>query len=222
MRKMSLIAGFATFVLLILMVALASESIVLSDFSGESMYGRGLVAENYSWKSAPENPGTVYVSVLAPSPLANYIKGSIAKVIRSHNLNVEFVEEPMNYDLKGRIVAVYIPCEFRKHRVLYQEYGVCGILYYSYPGDAKTFTLLTSGKTLSEENIEELARALKFSSIERLMKERISNQTVGVAYWWNLKAKVGKLKGENPYEMIANEIASQLDNFIKSDESNEP
>jgi len=49
-----------------------------------------------------------------------------------------------------------------------------------------------------------------------MLELRIANQTCDVAYWWNLKARVGKLNRANPYEMIADEIASQLDQFLKS------
>ena len=220
MKRIILVLGISALVFLSLIaVALAGESTVLSDLRGESQYGGSLVLKGSDWKSAPENPQTVYVALLVSEPrLSEAIKSSLYSVIRSHNLTPEFVYEPMNYDLKGQLVVVFLPHSFSRNRILYIEYGVSGILYYSYAGDAKTFVeIMTDRNTPKEtkESLEKLATELKVSSVERLNEEHIMNQTVSVAYWWNLKAKVGKLSKANPYELIASEIASQLDDFLK-------
>ena len=227
MGRVILTLGLSFVIILSLVaVALASEFGVFSDFSGEHQYS--FVTPNVSGgRSAPEDPQTVYISIIAPNVrLKEAIKNFIDNVTRSHGLKPVHVNEPMtDYDLRGRIVIVYLPMDFWRDGFLRSEYGVSGILYYSYPGDAKTFVELTLGRNLSEETgetLERLALELSSSSLRRLKEEHVLNQSVSVAYWWNLKAKVGKLKGGNPHEMIANEIASQLDQFLKSDESYEP
>jgi hypothetical protein len=50
-----------------------------------------------------------------------------------------------------------------------------------------------------------------------LGEERIANQSCAVAYWWNLKSKVGRLRKGEPCGMIAGKIASQLDEFLRND-----
>ncbi|AHL22029.1 hypothetical protein [Thermococcus nautili] len=198
-------------------LGIASEFSVLSEVSGESHFDGSLILNDTGWRSAPENPNVVYVALLVSEPqLLEALKSSLSTVIRSHNLTPEFVDEPMNYDLKGRLVVVFLPHSFSKNRILYREYGVSGILYYSYAGDAETFTLLTNGKTLSGENLEKLAIKLRVSSIERLNEEHILNQTVSVTYWWKLRVKAGILTERDPYKTIAKQIALELDSFLRS------
>ena len=213
-------------ILSLVAVALASESGVFSDLSGEHQYSSA-TSSGPGWRSAPEDPQTVYISIIAPNVrLKEAIKNSIDNVTRSHGLRPVYVNGSItDYDLRGRVVIVYLPIDFWRDGFLRSEYGVSGILYYSYPGDAETFVELTLSRNIPEETketIEKLALELSFSSVRRLKREHVSNQSVSIAYWWNLRAKVGRLSGDDPYEMIANEIASQLDQFLRSDESNEP
>ncbi|WP_297467750.1 hypothetical protein [Thermococcus sp.] len=225
MRRFLLVGG----ILLILVasvvgVAMASESYVISDVSGGAQHGKiTTVNPNYGWKSAPENPNVVYIAVWAPKPYEEYIQSALVNVVRKHGLKPVIAQNITAYDLKGRVVLFYAPVIGRANYLLTEERSISGILYYSYAGDAKSAVeVINSGLTISATEISKSADKLCGTSMGRLTKLRIANQTCDVAYWWNLKAKVGKLKSGNPYEMIANEIASQLDNFIKSDESNEP
>ncbi|WP_297463535.1 hypothetical protein [Thermococcus sp.] len=217
-----------SFVIILSLVALelASESGVFSDLSGEHRYS--FVIPNVpGGRSAPEDPQTLYISIMAPNVrLKEAIKNSLDNVTRSHGLRPVHVNGSItDYDLRGRIVIVYLPVDFWRDGFFSGEYGVSGILYYSYPGDAKTFVELTLSRNVPEETgetLEKLALELSSSSLRRLKEEHILNQSVSVAYWWNLKARVGRLRGGSPHEMIAKEIASRLDQFLKSDESYEP
>ncbi|WP_297550766.1 hypothetical protein [Thermococcus sp.] len=219
MGRLSFLGLLVVIVFSLVAVALASESGVFSDLWGEYQYSS--TPNGPGWRSAPEDPQTVYVSIIVPNVrLKEAIKSALENVTRSHGLRLVYVNKPItDYDLKGRIVIVYLPMDFRSEGLLSTECGVSGVLYYSYPGDARTFAELMLSRNVSKETektIKKLALELSSSSVRRLKREHVSNQTVGVAYWWNLKAKVGKLKSGNPYEMIANEIASQLDQFLKS------
>jgi len=222
MKRVILAIGISILIVLsILAVAVASESTVVSEFSGESQYGGSLILNRSGWRSAPEDPQTVYIEIVAPNVrLKKAIREALTNVTRAHNLKPVYVNGSIeDYDLKGRVVVVYLPHAFSRDDLLSRECGVSGILYYSYPGDAKTFVDIMMKRNVPEETadtLEKLALELKFSSVRRLNEEHILNQTVSVAYWWNLKARVGKLKDGDPYKMIAEEIAAQLDNFLKS------
>lgn len=200
-------------------MALASKSGVFSDLSGERQYS-STTPSGPGWRSAPEDPQTVYVSIVAPNVrLKEAIKSALDNVTRSHGLKPVYVNKPItDYDLKGRIVIVYLPMDFRSEGLLSTEYGVSGILYYSYPGDARTFVELTLSRNVPEETketIEKLALELSSSSVRRLKRKHVLNQSVSIAYWWKLKAVVGKLRGGDPYGMIAQEIATQLNEFLE-------
>ncbi|WP_456365660.1 hypothetical protein [Thermococcus sp.] len=205
-------------VLSLVAVALASESGVFSDLSREHQYSSSTPSGS-GWRSAPEDPQTVYVSIIAPNVrLKGAIESALDNVTRSHGLKPVYVSEPIaDYNLKGRVVIVYLPVDFWRDGLLRSEYGVSGVLYYSYPGDAKTFAELMLSRNVPEETsetIKELARELSSLSVRRLREERVLNQSVSVAYWWNLRAVVGKLRKGDPYGMIAREIAAQLNEFL--------
>ena len=225
MRRLLLVGGM----LLILVasvvgVAMASESYVISDVSGGVQHGKTTTVDNnYGWKSAPENPNVVYIAVWAPKPYEGYIQSALVAVVRKHGLKPVIAQNITAYDLKGRVVLFYAPVISRADYLLTEERSISGILYYSYAGDAKSAVeVINNGLAFSATEISKSADKFCRASMERLLKLKIANQTCDVAYWWNLKAKVGKLKSENPYEMIANEIVSQLDQFLRSDESNGP
>lgn len=223
MGRTPLVIGVGTLVVLsFIAYALASESTVLYDAHRELRYG-GLILNNSTstLKNAPEDPQTVYISIVAPNVrLKRAVKSALANVTRAHGLRPVYVNEPItDYDLKGRIVIVYLPTDFWRDEFIHSEYGVSGILYYSYPGDAKTFVELDLSRNVSKETketIEKFALELNSSSVRRLNEEYILNQTVSIAYWWNLRAVVGKLRKGDPYRMIAQEIAAQLDEFLEN------
>ncbi|WP_297487878.1 hypothetical protein [Thermococcus sp.] len=209
----------AVIVLSLAAVALASESGVFSGLSGKYQASPSAAPNVSGWRSAPEDPQTVYVSIIAPNArLKEAVESALDNVTRSHGLRPVHVSEPIaDHDLKGRIVIVYLPVDFWSDGLLRSEYGVSGVLYYSYPGDAKTFAELMLSRNVPEETsetIKELARELSSSSVRRLREERVLNQSVSVAYWWNLRAVVGKLRKGDPYGMIAREIAAQLNEFL--------
>ncbi len=210
----------AVIVLSLAAVALASESGVFSDLSGKYQ-GSPSAAPNVSgWRSAPEDPQTVYISITAPNArLKEAIESALDNVTRSRGLKPVYVNGPIaDCDLKGRIVIVYLPMDFWSDGLLRREYGVSGVLYYSYPGDAKTFVELMLSRNVSEETsetIKKLALELSSSSVRRLKEERILSQSASVAYWWKLRAVVGKLRRGDPYKMIAQEIGAQLSEFLE-------
>lgn len=85
------------------------------------------------------------------------------------------------------------------NRLLKKTYRVSGILYYSYPGDAKSvIEAINKGIPLSEDEIDKASENLIQRSIRRLNSLKIMDQTTAVAYWWNLKASVGMLKSDDP------------------------
>ncbi|ASJ00938.1 hypothetical protein [Thermococcus gorgonarius] len=214
------VLGFSVVIVLSLVAAaLASELGVFSDLSGEHQYSSAILSDS-GWKSAPEDPKTVYISIVVPNlKLREAIKSALDNVTRSHGLKPVYVNGSIaDYDLKGRIVIVYLPMDFSEDGFLRSEYGVSGILYYSYPGDAKTFAELMRSRNVPEETretIEKLALELSSSSVERLKEERVLNQSMSVAYWWNLRAVIGKLRKGDSYRMIAKEIATQLNEFLE-------
>ncbi len=220
--KRWLALGISILVLLsVLVVTTASESTVLSELSGESQYGGSLIPNSSGWRSAPEDPQTVYIEIVAPNVrLKKALREALTNVTRTHNLKPVYVSGSIDdHDMKGRVVVVYLPHAFSRDGLLSRECGVSGILYYSYAGDAKTFVDIMMSRNTSKETkgtIKKLALELKFSSVRRLNEEHIMNQTVWVAYWWNLKARVGGLREGNPYEMVAREIAAHLDRFLEN------
>ena len=219
MKRIFLVLGIAVLMVLsIVGIAVASESYVISDYSGASMNGGTLIVDhNYTWTSAPKDPNVVYISVWAPNPYKTYIENALVRVVREHGLTPVIIGDVMGYDMKGRLVLVYVPMTGDRNDLLYKEISLSGILYYSYAGDAKSAVdTINQGLEFSESAISKSAEKFCQASMNRLMELRIANQTCGVAYWWNLRAKVGKLSKGNPYEMIANEMASQLDQFLKS------
>jgi len=225
MRRALLAVGLAVLIIIsIVGIAVASESYVISDLSGASQRDKAtIVDENYGWKSAPKNPEVVYIAVWAPEPYGRYIENALVAVVEKHGLKPMIVQNITAHDLKGRVVIFYAPVTGVKNSLLYDERSISGILYYSYAGDAKSVVdAINRGLVFSEEKIGDSAQSLCRASTSRLVNMKIANITCDVAYWWNLKARVGKLKEGNPYEMIANEIASQLDQFLKSDGSDEP
>jgi len=220
MKRIFLVLGIAVLMVLsIVGIAVASESYVISDYRGASMSGgTTIVDHNYNWTSAPKDPNVVYISVWAPNPYKTYIENALVRVVREHGLTPIITDDVMEHDMKGRLVLVYVPITGESNDVLYKEISLSGILYYSYAGDAKSAVdTINHGLEFSESAISKSAEKFCQASMNRLMELRIANQTCGVAYWWNLRAKVGKLSKGNPYEMIANEMASELDNFLKSD-----
>ena len=220
MKRIFLVLGIAVLMVLsIVGIAVASESYVISDYSGASMNGGTLIVDhNYTWTSAPKDPNVVYISVWAPNPYKTYIENALVRIVREHGLTPVITDDVMEHDMKGRLVLVYVPITGESNDVLYKEISLSGILYYSYAGDAKSAVdTINQGLEFSESAISKSAEKFCQASMNRLMELRIANQTCGVAYWWNLRAKVGKLSKGNPYEMIANEMASELDNFLKSD-----
>ncbi|NJE55264.1 hypothetical protein E3E28_08600 [Thermococcus sp. 21S9] len=220
MKRIFLVLGIAVLMVLsIVGIAVASESYVISDYRGASMSGgTTIVDHSYNWTSAPKDPHIVYISVWAPNPYKTYIENALVRVVREHGLTPVITDDVMEHDMKGRLVLVYVPMTGESNDVLYKEISLSGILYYSHAGDAKSAVdTINHGLEFSESAISKSAEKFCQASMNRLMELRIANQTCGVAYWWNLRAKVGKLSKGNPYEMIANEMASELDNFLKSD-----
>ncbi|NJE06205.1 hypothetical protein E3E36_08635 [Thermococcus sp. M36] len=176
-----------------------------------------IVDKNYGWKSAPQDPEVVYIAIPVLEPYRDYIEKALVSVVRSHGLKPVVVENVSMYDLKGRIVITDFPVIGRSDWMLSKERYVSGILYYSYAGDAKSAVeTIENGLVFSEGEISNSANKLCQTSKERLLSMRIVNQSCAVAYWWNMKAKVGMLSGGDPYKLIANEIASQLDQFLRS------
>ncbi|WP_461863855.1 hypothetical protein [Thermococcus sp.] len=225
MKRAILILGVVVlFIISVIGIAVASESYVLSDVSGASQRnGITIVDRDYGWKSAPENPKAVYIAVWAPDPYRGYIERALIGVVKANGLTPVAVENIPRYDLRGRVVLFYSPLIGKEDYMLTEERSISGILYYSYAGDAKSAVeTINNGLTFSETEISRSADKFCGASTERLTKMKIANQSCATAYWFDLKAKVGKLSNDNPYEMIANEIASQLDQFLKSDESDKP
>jgi len=221
MGRVILAAGLLVVVVISLVaVAMASQLGVFSDLSGKYQRSSSVTLSDSGWKSAPEDPRTVYISIIAPNVrLREAIKGALDNVTRSHGLKPVYVNGSIaDYDLKGRIVVVYIPVDFWSGGFLGSEYGVSGVLYYSYPGDSKTFVELMLSRNVSKETgetIKRLALELSSSSVRRLKEERVLNQSVSIAYWWNLRAVVGKLRRGDPYRMIAQQIATRLNEFLE-------
>ncbi|WP_145955374.1 hypothetical protein [Thermococcus henrietii] len=219
MKRVVLVLGIAVLIVLsIVGIAVASESYVISDYSGASMNGRTTIVDsNSNWTSAPKDPNVVYIAVWAPKPYQVYIEDALVKVVRERGLKPVLVGNVTMYDLRGRFVMFYSPMVGHGGSVLYRMVSLSGILYYSYAGDAKSAVdTINHGLEFSESAISKSSEKFCQASMNRLMKLKVANQTCGVAYWWNLRAKVGKLSRANPYEMIANEIASQLDQFLTS------
>ena len=217
MKRTILVLGIALLVLSFVGIAMATDSYTISQYSGVFEVGGATVVLDNNWTSTPENPEVAYIAVWAPKPYKKYIENALVRVVRSHNLTPLVVENISKYDLKGRVFLVYIPIIGRGGSTFYTESSVSGILYYSYAGDAKSAVeVINKGTPWSVDKIDKTAQEFCHASINRLMKLRIANQTCGVAYWWNLKARVGKLSNKNPHEMIANKIASQLDQLLKS------
>ncbi|WP_456423840.1 hypothetical protein [Thermococcus sp.] len=217
MKRTMLVLVIVLLVISFIGVAMASDSYVISEYSGVIEHGSATIVDNsYGWRSAPKDPQTVYIAVWVPKPYDKYVENALVRVVRSNNLTPVVVENVSKYDLKGRVVLVYIPAIGKGSSTFYTERSVSGILYYSYAGDAKSAVeVINNGTTWSINKIDGTAQKFCHASIDRLMKLRIANQTCGVAYWWNLKARVGRLSNKNPYEMIASEIASQLDQLLK-------
>lgn len=223
MKRALLVLGVAALLVLSFVgVAVASESYVISTYRGASMNGPVTIADhNYNWTSAPKDPNVVYIAVWAPNPYQKYIEEALVEVVKKHGLKPVVVDNITAYDLKGRLVLFYGPMTGYSSGVLSKTISISGILYYSYAGDAKSaFNTINNGLTFSETAISNSAEKLCQASMNRLMELRIANQTCGVAYWWYLKARIGRLSNANPYELIANEIASQLDQFLEG--SDEP
>ena len=219
MRRVGLILGAIVLMALSFVgIAFASESYVISDYHGATMKGQGtIVYSDYNWTSAPENPKVVYIAVWVPQPYRKYIEEDLVKVVRAHGLQPVVTENFTKYDLKGRLVLFYSPSVGWGGGVIYKEVSLSGILYYSYAGDSKSaIETINNGLNFSETQISDSANKFCQASTKRMVELRIANQTCDVAYWWNLKAEVGKLSRADPYEMIADEIASQLDQFLKS------
>jgi len=210
-------------IFLIIGIGLATESSLISDYSGASYHGTGLVLEHgINWTEAPENPKVVYIAVWASQPYNDYIEKALAEVVKKHGLKPMIVDDVQDYDLKGRFVLFYGPVVGENDWLLYNEISISGILYYSYAGDVKSAVeTINSGLVFSEAEIDKSAEKLSEACIKRSLELRIANQSCCVAYWWHLKGKVGSLAEGDPYEMIASGIASQLDQFLRSD-SNEP
>jgi len=224
MKRGLLVLGVATLVVLSFVgIAIADDSYVISEYSGASQRGNGLIVDHsVNWTKAPANPNVVYIAVWTPEPYRDYIKRALVEVVREKGLTPIVVDNVMKYDLKGRLVIAYFPLAGSENRILYREVSLSGVLYYSYAGDARSAAeLMSRGFPSSEKSISEYADRLCLMSSQRLTENYIPNLSCGVAYWWNLKAKVGRLKEGNPYEMVAREIASQLSQFLRSDESNE-
>ncbi|NJE10100.1 hypothetical protein [Thermococcus sp. MAR1] len=220
MRRILVVLGVVILIVLsVLGVATASESYVLSEYSGAVQHGGAtIVDKNYGWKSAPQNPNVVYIAVWAPEPYRDYIEKALVNVSEMHGLTAVIDLNITRHDLKGRVVLVYIPTVGREDYLISTERSVSGVLYYSYAGDAKSAVdVINNGTVWSESEIDKTAQRFCHASIVRMNELRIANQTCAVAYWWNLRAKVGKLREESPYEMIAREIASQLNQFLESD-----
>ncbi len=217
--KAELILGVIVLIILSTVgIAVASESYIISDYSGGSQHGGiTIIEDGTNWTSAPENPKVVYISVWAPQPYREYIERALTKVVREHGLTPVLEENISRYDLKGRVVLAYFPIIGREDYMLTEERSLSGVLYYSYAGDAESAVdTINNGLEFSETAISTTAGKFCHASAKRLSDLKIANQTCDVAYWWNLKAKVGKLSHANPYEMIASEIASQLGQFLKS------
>ncbi|NJD99322.1 hypothetical protein E3E26_05930 [Thermococcus sp. LS1] len=85
MKRALLVVGIAALIVLsIAGVAFASESYVISDYSGAAQQGGTTIVDNsITWKYAPENPGVVYIAVWAPEPYKNYITKALVEVVRS-------------------------------------------------------------------------------------------------------------------------------------------
>ena len=142
MKRITLVLVIALLVLSFVGVAMATDSYTISQYSGVIEHGSVTIVDNScGWRSAPKDPQTVYIEIVAPNiKLKDTLKSALTNMTRAHGLKPVYVNEPIiNYDLKGRIVIVYLPIDFWRDGFLRSEYGVSGILYYSYAGDAKTF-----------------------------------------------------------------------------------
>ncbi|WP_457741521.1 hypothetical protein [Thermococcus sp.] len=215
-RVLLVLCVAALLVLSFVGVAVASESYIVSTYQGASMNGPATVVNHGNWTSAPKNPNVIYIAVWTPNPYKEYIEAALVNVVKKHGLKPVVVENITAHDFKGRVVLFYGPIIGYNGGVLSKTISISGILYYSYAGDARSAVdTINNGLEFSESAISNSANRLCQVSMNRLIKLRIANQTCDVAYWWYLKARVGKLSNANPYEMIASEIASQLDQFLR-------
>ncbi len=218
MRRVILVVGIVVVLVLSLFgVVMASESYVGADYSGAVNHGATTVVDHsVRWRSAPQNPRVVYIAVWAPNPYGKYIEAALVKAARADGLRPVPVENISRYDLKGRVVIAYFPVTGNSEWVFSQERYVSGFLYYSYAGDVKSAVkAVNGGLVLSDDRIDSSAGKICQMSQKRLISMKIVNTSCTVAYWWNLKAKVGKISGGNPYMMIASEIASQFTKMLK-------
>ncbi len=217
MKKLSVVLLILLGIGLIISGAIAEETYVGSDYSGESHRSLSyLPVQGQPPKEVPENSDVVYIAVYADGKLKDAIAEALSRVVQSRGLKPVLVEDYREYDLKGRLVVAFFPVEGTKKDPLSREVWLSGVLYYSYPGDAKSIFNSTLRYSLSKSTIDDYASRICQTSEKRAVEEGFKENECGVAYWWNLKAKVGTLTDGDPYELIAEEISSALANMLAS------
>ncbi len=217
MRRFSIVLAILLSLGLIIGGAITGESYVGSNCSGESQNSFShLPVQEEALKDVPENGDVVYIAVYADGDFKKAIANALSEVVRRHGLKPVLVDNYRKYDLKGRFVVAFFPVEGTSKGFLSREVWLSGILYYSYPGDVETIFNSTLRYSLSESSIDEYASRICQTSEERAVKEGFRKNECAVAYWWNLKAKVGILRKGDPYELIAEEVSSALGNMLAS------
>ena len=213
MKKLFVGLCIALVLLVAVVLTLADEHIVVMDEMGSSHRSNGLPVSG-TWKSAPQNPNTVYIAVYSPEKrFSTCVERALIKAVRAHGLKPVPAENISEYDLKGRIVVGYFTAS-TSGNILSREVKVSGILYYSCAGDVRSAMRFINSTSVDRLNnityLKNLSSSICRTSLNRLVSMRIVNTSCTVIYWWNLRAEAGVLSGKDPYRMVANAIADQL------------
>ncbi|NJE46482.1 hypothetical protein E3E35_03435 [Thermococcus sp. GR7] len=86
---------------------LATENTVLSDYYGEHISGPSLFLDG-NVTNAPEDPGIVYIIVMADEPLKTELEKALSEKVKAYNLTpVLWRNDPVEVNLKGRVIIAY-------------------------------------------------------------------------------------------------------------------
>ena len=213
MRKLFVALCIALVLSAVVILAIADEQVVVAGEMGSS-HRSNVLPVNGTWKRAPQNPNTVYIAVYSPEKkFSTCVENALIKAVRAHGLKPVPAENVSEYDLKGRIVVGYFTAS-TSGNPLSREVKVSGILYYSCAGDVRSALKFINSSSVHRLNnltyLKNLTSRLCRTSLSRLVSMRIVNTSCTAIYWWNLRAETGVLSGKDPYRMVANAIADQL------------
>ena len=222
-----MVVGVVAALLSAVSLVIASENSVLAEYSGTRAHSSyPVVYESNGSIALVPSPkfSTVYIAVRTYEPLKSLLENRLSERVREVGLRPVVVEvnDLPKVQLKGRVLFVYVPSMDEKDGLLVRTVTVDALAYYSTAGDIVDFlsALKMYEVRVPSSDTETLMERVSHETKANMDMKRISGDAVFM-YWKGLKAKSGALVNSDPYTMLADYMADEIINGMRSVEDSE-